>query len=268
MLSLVTHEPHFCLLREIVSFTGNNRGQPARETIENPSEDTFIVFQVGMLREYLDLELRNDAMSFAFDLENAIDDFVLFCMLVGNDFLPALPTLDIGEGGLNTILNLYRELLPQMGGYITSAGKIHHHRLEMLFAAFGQHEATILRERALDADDHEEKKRKRDQRDARAGLGGGGNENSNNNTVPNPHPHPVFTQSSPPSHHHPVIITQSSPPSHHHPVIISQSSSPRSTPRSTPSHHPHTPLPTPLQAVGAVTVPWWGHGRWGAHPVC
>ena len=33
MLALVTHEPHFCLLREVVSFTGGGRGQPAREAI-------------------------------------------------------------------------------------------------------------------------------------------------------------------------------------------------------------------------------------------
>jgi hypothetical protein len=36
---------------------------------------------------------------FHYDLERVVDDFVLFCMLVGNDFLPPLPTVDINEGG-------------------------------------------------------------------------------------------------------------------------------------------------------------------------
>ena len=31
MLALVTHEPHFCLLREVVKFGGGDRGQPSRE---------------------------------------------------------------------------------------------------------------------------------------------------------------------------------------------------------------------------------------------
>lgn len=48
MLSLVTHEPHFCLLREVVSYTGGGKGQPAREALENPGESTFVLLQIGL----------------------------------------------------------------------------------------------------------------------------------------------------------------------------------------------------------------------------
>ena len=84
----VTHEPHFCLLREVVSFSGGSRGRPSREVLENPCQESFILFQIGLLREYLALEFRNDALPFAYNVERVIDDFVLFCMLIGNDFLP------------------------------------------------------------------------------------------------------------------------------------------------------------------------------------
>jgi 5'-3' exoribonuclease 1 len=47
MLALVSHEPHFCLLREVVSFSGGNRGQPSRETLANPKKENFILFQIG-----------------------------------------------------------------------------------------------------------------------------------------------------------------------------------------------------------------------------
>ena len=46
MLALVSHEPHFCLLREVVKFGGGGAGQPSREVMENPSEDGFQLLQV------------------------------------------------------------------------------------------------------------------------------------------------------------------------------------------------------------------------------
>ena len=48
MLALVTHEPHFCLLREAVRFGGGgNKGQPSREVLDNPCAEHFILFQIG-----------------------------------------------------------------------------------------------------------------------------------------------------------------------------------------------------------------------------
>lgn len=43
---------------------------------------------MGLLRDYLELEFWNERLGFPYDLERVIDDFVLFCMLIGNDFLP------------------------------------------------------------------------------------------------------------------------------------------------------------------------------------
>lgn len=195
MLSLVSHEPFFCLLREMVRFGGGgNKGQPAREILDNPCADHFILFQIGcnpscniaaccsrrlrmpaalmfvsaallmhgrptrrsqrkgvadsmtlgllhrsaesapslvfslrrvkphclsaasvlgsqpvavavaslsckwgitnmclparLVREYLELEFQHLPLPFPFSLERIVDDFVMFCMLTGNDFLP------------------------------------------------------------------------------------------------------------------------------------------------------------------------------------
>jgi len=41
-----------------------------------------------LLREYLELEFADVATPFPLDIERIVDDFVLFCMLIGNDFLP------------------------------------------------------------------------------------------------------------------------------------------------------------------------------------
>tara|TARA_Y100000991_G_scaffold149369_1_gene113206 strand:- start:6423 stop:8174 length:1752 start_codon:yes stop_codon:yes gene_type:complete len=42
---------------------------------------------------------------------NLINDFVFICYLLGNDFLPHLPSLDIYSNGLDVILNKYVEVL-------------------------------------------------------------------------------------------------------------------------------------------------------------
>lgn len=46
-------------------------------------------------------------MKMKFDLERIIDDFIFFCFFIGNDFLPTLSALDIGEGSLDNIIVLY-----------------------------------------------------------------------------------------------------------------------------------------------------------------
>jgi hypothetical protein len=43
----------------------------------------------------------------------------------------ALPTLDIAEGALNQLIDTYKLLLPQLGGYLTHAGQLNHERLQV-----------------------------------------------------------------------------------------------------------------------------------------
>jgi 5'-3' exoribonuclease 1 len=176
MLALVTHEPHFCLLREVVKFgAGANSGQPSRETLQNPTDDGFLLLHVGLLREYLDAEFRGiaDALPFPYDCERVVDDFVLLCMLVGNDFLPPLPTLDIAEGALNTLFSTYRELLPTLGGYVSGddgGGTFDAKRLEVILERMGEMEAKVLADRSRDAAANEERQARR----ASGGRGFGG----------------------------------------------------------------------------------------------
>ena len=173
MLALVTHEPHFCLLREVVKFGGGERGQPSREILERPSDDGFLMLQVGLLREYLDLEFQRSvkgACGFAYDVERVIDDIVFLCMLVGNDFLPPLPTLDIAEGALNTLFDTYRDMLPSLGGYISGdegGGTFNAPRLEKILTRMAGFERDVLEQRAMDVQEFDEKKAKRNNKNGK-----------------------------------------------------------------------------------------------------
>ena len=188
MLALVTHEPHFCLLREVVSFGGSNSGQPSREVLENPSEESFQLLQICLLRDYFDAEFKpvpsgtppseavklpaDAVLPFGYDLERIIDDLVFMSMLVGNDFLPPLPTLDIAEGALNSLFTIYKEELPAMGGYLTNAGVFDAARLERILSRVAALEAQVLMERAKDAEEMAEKKNRQKERDSRRANGG------------------------------------------------------------------------------------------------
>lgn len=70
---------------------------------------------------------------FKFEFERVVDDFVFLCFLVGNDFLPHLPSLQIREGALDAILVIYKNLLPSLDGYLTNQGKINFQNTDVLF---------------------------------------------------------------------------------------------------------------------------------------
>jgi len=86
-------------------------------------------------------------MKVKFDLERVIDDFVFFCFFVGNDFLPNINTLDIGEGSLEDLIRFYKQLMPQFEDYITDSGIIHWDRAQPFISMLSQHEETVFMER-------------------------------------------------------------------------------------------------------------------------
>ena len=75
MLSLLSHEPHFALLREVVTF-GRPQGQKSKADRLH-KRDSFQVLYVSLLREYMDLEFRaalDGKLKFAYNFEQVIDD--------------------------------------------------------------------------------------------------------------------------------------------------------------------------------------------------
>ena len=117
MLGLLSHDPHFCLLREEVVF-GPAAKRKARST--SLEAQNFYLMHLSLFREYLNLEFISLASSdarlgFEYDLERIIDDFILLAIFVGNDFLPHLPGLHINEGALTLLYGIYKKVLPKAG---------------------------------------------------------------------------------------------------------------------------------------------------------
>ncbi|KAI0028225.1 hypothetical protein K488DRAFT_89959 [Vararia minispora EC-137] len=130
MLGLLSHDPHFCLLREEVKLESIN----------------FYLLHLSLLREYLDLEFRDVCrlLPFDYNLERIIDDFIVLAVFVGNDFLPHLPDLHIHENGLEKLFDVYMKVLPSLGGYLNDSGVISMPRLQAILDEMAEWEKDVF----------------------------------------------------------------------------------------------------------------------------
>ena len=173
MLGLVSHEPHFTLLREIIDFSGGfSRNENALKEVKKfTKQSDFQLLHLSILREYLQLEFAYELDPNTYDLERLIDDFVFMTFLVGNDFLPHMPSLDIGDGAFTLLFDTYKEQRAQwgQGQYLTDSGEIPDAaRLEAFLYVIGAAENEIFVEREKNQVVQLKKQRRWDKRDGKA----------------------------------------------------------------------------------------------------
>jgi len=94
MLALGTHIPNFYILREDLYDV----------------ENEYFCIDIGQVRFVLAEIMRWGEEKHVFDVTSAVNDFIFLCFMVGNDFLPHMPSIEIIEGGLELILEIYREV--------------------------------------------------------------------------------------------------------------------------------------------------------------
>lgn len=191
MLGIATHEPHFRVLREDVFANDTKPGhcrkcnQPGHKAAEcrgapapKPGEGgvekplkPFIWLHVGILREYLAVEMSVPNQGFNFDLERALDDWVFMCFFVGNDFLPHLPSLDIREDGIDTLIAIWRDNIPIMGGYVTKDGHVDLARAQVILEGLAKQEDAIFKRRRETELGRERAEKRREEQNARRQSG-------------------------------------------------------------------------------------------------
>lgn len=188
MLGLATHEPNFTIIREefkpnqprsceicgqigheMKECTGTAKEKSGAHDEVQPivgAETEFIFIRLTVLREYLHHDLNMPNLPFTQDIERAIDDWVLMCFFVGNDFLPHLPSLEIREGAIDRLINLYKKAVYKTQGYLTDSGIVNLERVQLVLTDLGEMEDEIFKKRReTDLDfkrrDLEKKKRQR-----------------------------------------------------------------------------------------------------------
>ena len=160
MLGLATHEMNFTILRE--EFVPNQpkpceicaqyghfmedcdgEARNPEEPEVTPTAPGFVFIRLNVLREYLEKEAEG------LDLERFIDDFVFLCFFVGNDFLPHLPSLEIREGAIDRLLNIYRDVMGSYRSpvYLTENGIVNLKETQKILTILGQREDNIFQQR-------------------------------------------------------------------------------------------------------------------------
>jgi 5'-3' exoribonuclease 1 len=157
MLGLVTHEPNFMLLREKMSVVmagrGRNKNRRKKDMMEYDQND-FEVLELQSLRQLLSIQFRKFAdggvLEVDYSLDRIIDDFVFMCMMVGNDFLPHCPHLEIDNGAISLMMTTYVDLLPEWGDYLTDKEKIHPQRFEQFMYHLAAFEEEHFKRRGFE----------------------------------------------------------------------------------------------------------------------
>jgi len=169
MLALATHEAHFYILREEVLFgrrgaeeaerrreqsgfrdkqraLDEGAGAEAMDLLENKTKPLQRI-SIPILREYLAFEFQqcNHVPFPEVSFERLIDDIVFLCFFVGNDFLPHLPSLDIRDGALDFLFNVYKRVLPTLGDYITNhGGEVNLSHVDVILSEVGSIEDYVF----------------------------------------------------------------------------------------------------------------------------
>lgn len=141
MLGLSSHEPNFMLLREEIKFNNKkNESHKSKSNRVDPSKINFNVLYLSLLRDYIkqDFSPLTPKLSFQFDLEAIIDDWILICFLVGNDFIPHIPHFHIHKNALPKILEVYQATLLKTDGYLNEKGILNLKRFKVFAKIMSQ----------------------------------------------------------------------------------------------------------------------------------
>ncbi|VUZ47464.1 unnamed protein product [Hymenolepis diminuta] len=141
-LGLATHEPNLCILRENVYTV----------TSPVPQDIPFCLVHLSLLREYIGLEFKDlkGEISFHFDLERIIDDWIFMGYLLGNDFVPNLPNMHIHAESFIFLWDTYHVVLPKLDGYINEFGKLNLRRFHLFITELASFDTRWFAESQAD----------------------------------------------------------------------------------------------------------------------
>eukprot|EP01061_Rhynchopus_euleeides_P004103 TRINITY_DN1342_c1_g1_i1.p1 TRINITY_DN1342_c1_g1~~TRINITY_DN1342_c1_g1_i1.p1 ORF type:complete len:708 (+),score=212.83 TRINITY_DN1342_c1_g1_i1:61-2184(+) len=142
LLGLLLHTPHVTILREYQELRPP-RGKQMRFRDRAALKYDFLYLFV--MREYLMVDF-GALIQKGVDFERILDDFVFLVGLMGNDFLPCIPSILVREGALDELVLAYRKYFA--GHFVEPDGRtVNYERLSRILLYYAQKEPYIFYQR-------------------------------------------------------------------------------------------------------------------------
>lgn len=149
MLSLSVNIPSIKIIREDQTFPSKKDKcaicGKAHKTENHGKLEPLVLCDPHSLRVWIAEEAVRETKKTmeTLDIATLVSDFVLITFLVGNDFLPKVPSVRIQYGGMEVLLKYYWPLVSE-GKYLTHAGEINLVNLKSMFQRIASEEAGLL----------------------------------------------------------------------------------------------------------------------------
>ena len=144
-LALTVPTTDIYLLRESVHLK-----RESADNLSYVSIDTMKDLVVSSMNQLIKSELGDEELSHVPENTELINDFIFICCLIGNDFLPHLPSINIVKKGLDNLLSSYCYTLVTLGGLccinVKKKISINQIFLQTMMGHLAQQEEIVLRE--------------------------------------------------------------------------------------------------------------------------
>ena len=114
---------------------------------DTPSFISNIDRSLNPNKNYLmDITMLGNTISSDFNDNKRIKDYIFLCFLLGNDFMPHNPSLNIRTNGMNVILNYYNEYIVKKRLYLIIENEIQWKNVNILIKNLAEEEHTRIKE--------------------------------------------------------------------------------------------------------------------------
>lgn len=126
-LAMASNKNNIYLLREEELFKKSNFNNDTNNNndIINNVNEKFVFVSIDNTKNLCFNIICSEANKFKFDISNIkyknniINDFIFLCYLLGNDFLPHLPSINIKNNGIDILISKYIDTLCELSSFLT-----------------------------------------------------------------------------------------------------------------------------------------------------